>query len=163
MYGQELWAGMVRHLLMCWNIFRNNIRNEKELIAILNRMAIALAKSQDKQSGLWWDVMNAPYPGKKGNYFESSAAAQFVYSLAKGIRLGYLPATYLPVAQKAYDAILAKFVVKDAAGFYDYTGTVSVSGLGGKPFRDGSFAYYISEKVVTNDAKGVGAFIQGCQ
>lgn len=132
----------------------------KELLAILNRMAVALDKNQDKQSGLWWDVMNAPYPGKKGNYFESSAAAQFVYTLAKGVRLGYLPQQYLPVARKGYDAILSKFIEKDAAGFYDYTGTVSVSGLGGKPYRDGSFEYYISEKVVTNDAKGVGAFIQ---
>jgi unsaturated rhamnogalacturonyl hydrolase len=36
---------------------------------------------------------------------------------------------------------------------------VSVSGLGGKPYRDGSYDYYIREKVVTNDAKGVGAFL----
>ena len=39
-------------------------------------------------------------------------------------------------------------------------GTVSVSGLGGKPYRDGSYAYYMSEKVITNDAKGVGAFLK---
>jgi unsaturated rhamnogalacturonyl hydrolase len=38
-------------------------------------------------------------------------------------------------------------------------GTVSVSGLGGKPYRDGSYEYYMSEKVVVNDPKGVGAFI----
>lgn len=132
----------------------------KELIALLNRFATALQKSQDKQSGLWWDVMNAPYPGQKENYFESSAAAQFVYTLAKGSRLGLLPKESLAVARKGYDAITAKFISRDAAGYYDYTGTVNVSGLGGKPYRDGSFAYYMSEKVVTNDPKGVGAFIQ---
>ena len=38
-------------------------------------------------------------------------------------------------------------------------GTVSVSGLGGNPYRDGSYEYYMSEKVVMNDPKGVGAFI----
>jgi unsaturated rhamnogalacturonyl hydrolase len=132
----------------------------KELITILNRLAAALQKSQDKKSGLWWDVMNAPYPGQKENYFESSAAAQFVYTLAKGFRLGLLPKTYLTVARKGYEGITAKFVARDTAGYYDYTGTVNVSGLGGKPYRDGSFAYYMSEKVVTNDPKGVGAFIQ---
>ena len=34
-----------------------------------------------------------------------------------------------------------------------------MSGLGGKPYRDGSYAYYMSEKVITNDPKGVGAFL----
>lgn len=133
---------------------------KKELIAVLDRYAAAVTKAQDKQSGLWWDVMNEPYPSREGNYFESSAAAQFVYTLTKGVRLGHLKASYLPVAQKAYDAIIKKFVVKDAKGWHDYAGTVTVSGLGGKPYRDGSFEYYISEKVITNDAKGVGAFIQ---
>lgn len=133
---------------------------KKELIAILNRYATAVIKAQDPVSGLWWDVMNKPYPGKKGNYFEASAAAQFVYTLAKGSRLGYLKPNVLPVAQKGYKAILAKFLVKGFDGLTHYDGTVSVSGLGGKPYRDGSFEYYISEKVVRDDAKGVGAFIQ---
>ena len=38
-------------------------------------------------------------------------------------------------------------------------GTVSVSGLGGNPYRDGSFEYYMSEPVIVNDPKGIGAFI----
>jgi unsaturated rhamnogalacturonyl hydrolase len=35
----------------------------------------------------------------------------------------------------------------------------SVAGLGGEPYRDGSFEYYVSEKTVSNDPKGVGPFI----
>ena len=35
----------------------------------------------------------------------------------------------------------------------------SVAGLGGDPYRDGSFEYYISEPVISNDLKGVGPFI----
>lgn len=132
----------------------------KELTAILNRYASAITKAQDKKSGLWWDVMNEPYPGKKGNYFEASAACQFVYTLSKGVRLGALPASYNAVAQKGYKGILKQFIVKDAEGLTHLNGTVSVSGLGGKPYRDGSFEYYISEKVIQDDAKGVGAFIQ---
>jgi unsaturated rhamnogalacturonyl hydrolase len=140
--------------------FPDNHPKKKELIAILNRYATAITKAQDPISGLWWDVMNKPYPGKKGNYFEASAAAQFVYTLTKGARLGYLKPSVLPVAQKGYKAILAKFLVKGSDGLTHYDGTVSVSGLGGKPYRDGSFEYYISEKIVRDDAKGVGAFIQ---
>ena len=36
---------------------------------------------------------------------------------------------------------------------------MSVSGLGGNPYRDGSYEYYLSEKVVTNDPKGIGALV----
>jgi unsaturated rhamnogalacturonyl hydrolase len=35
----------------------------------------------------------------------------------------------------------------------------SVAGLGGNPYRDGTYGYYISEPVVSNDLKGVGPFI----
>lgn len=131
-----------------------------ELIRILQRYATAISKAQDRKSGLWWDVMNAPYPSSEGNYFESSAAAQFVYTLAKGSRLGLLSPDFLKVAQKGYQGIQSKFISRDSNGLYHYNGTVSVSGLGGKPYRDGSFAYYISEKVVTDDPKGIGAFLQ---
>ena len=34
--------------------------------------------------------------------------------------------------------------------------------LGGTPYRDGSFEYYISEKMRDNDAKATGPFIMGC-
>jgi len=34
--------------------------------------------------------------------------------------------------------------------------------LGGNPYRDGSFEYYIGEKIRDNDAKAAGPFIMGC-
>ena len=132
----------------------------KQLSEILNRYAKAIGSAQDKKTGLWWDVMNAPYPGMKGNYFEASASCQFVYTIAKGVRLGYLPGSMMAVVKKGYAGILKQFIEKGSDGLFHLNGTVSVSGLGGKPFRDGSFNYYISEKVVRDDAKGVGAFIQ---
>jgi unsaturated rhamnogalacturonyl hydrolase len=33
------------------------------------------------------------------------------------------------------------------------------AGLGGTPYRDGSYEYYIGETIVTNDYKGVGPFV----
>jgi unsaturated rhamnogalacturonyl hydrolase len=140
--------------------FPDSNPHKKDLIAILNRYANAIEKAQEKTSGLWWDVMNDPYPGRKGNYFEASADCQFVYALAKGMRLGYLPPSFQKVADKGYQGILKQFVHTDKDGLTHLDGTVSVSGLGGKPYRDGSFEYYISEKVVRDDPKGVGAFIQ---
>jgi unsaturated rhamnogalacturonyl hydrolase len=137
--------------------FPQNHPQRGELIAILKRLASAVAKYQDSRSGLWWQVLDK---GKaKGNYFESSAACMFVYALARGVRKGYLPASYMKVASDGYRGIQREFVKYDASGHFNLAGTVSVAGLGGNPYRDGSYEYYLSEKVVTNDPKGIGAFL----
>ncbi|HEY8412818.1 MAG TPA: glycoside hydrolase family 88 protein [Pyrinomonadaceae bacterium] len=128
-----------------------------DLIAILNRLARAIAKYQDPRSGLWYQVLDKG--GAKGNYFESSAACMFVYALAKGVRNGYLPATLMRVAENGYRGIRREFLQTDAGGQLNLEGTVSVGGLGGNPYRDGSYDYYLSEKVVTNDPKGIGALL----
>lgn len=130
----------------------------KSLIDILNRLVNAVEKQQDAQTGLWYDIMNYTGPGKEKNYFEASASSQFVYAIAKGVRKGYLPNTKLPVALKGYEGLVKAFI-KEENGQTVLTGTVKVSGLGGNPYRDGSFGYYMGEPVITNDPKGMGAFL----
>jgi unsaturated rhamnogalacturonyl hydrolase len=137
--------------------FPANHPKRGELVAILKRLAEAIAKYQDQPSGLWYQVLDKG--GERGNYLEASASCMFVYALAKGVRRGYLSASYLDVARRGYRGILARFVKEDASGRLNLEGTVSVSGLGGNPYRDGSYEYYLSEKVVTNDPKGIGAFL----
>lgn len=149
------WYGM--GLVDVLELFPVNHPERKELVQILNSYAKAVSKVQDAKTGLWWDVLDMP--GKEKNYLEASASSMFVYTLAKGVRLGYLPQSYLAIAKKGYDGILKTFI-KTENGLTNLHGTVSVSGLGGNPYRDGSFDYYMSEKVVVNDPKGVGAFIQ---
>ena len=128
-----------------------------ELIAILNRLAAAVKKYQESKTGLWYQVLDKG--GEKGNYTEASASCMFAYALAKGVRKGYLPDSYLKVAEKGYKGIVSQFIKQDASGQFNLDGTVSVAGLGGNPYRDGSYQYYLSEKVITNDPKGVGAFL----
>ncbi len=127
------------------------------IINILKRYAIAVAANQDKASSVWYDILDKPKSPK--NYIEASASSMFVYTLLKGVRKGYLSASYLASAKKGYAGLLSNFI-KVENGQTNLHGTVSVSGLGGKPYRDGSFEYYMSEPVVVNDAKGMGAFIQ---
>ena len=136
--------------------FPENHNKRKDLIAILNRLIIALEQQQQKQSGLWFDVMNIPANNK--NYLEASASCQFVYAIAKGVRKGYIPATKIAIAKKGYDGIVKQFI-KEENGQTVLTGTVKVSGLGGNPYRDGSLDYYFSEPVITNDPKGIGVFM----
>ena len=133
-----------------------------KLIGYLKRLAPVLARYQDKESGLWYQIMDqgGPRQGKrKGNYLEASASCMFVYALGKGVRMGYLKASLLPVAKKGYEGIRTKFVETDAAGNLHLNGTVSVGGLGGDPYRDGSYEYYLSEPLRRDDLKGVGPFI----
>jgi unsaturated rhamnogalacturonyl hydrolase len=130
----------------------------QSLIDILNRLVNAIEKQQDKTTGLWYDVMNYSGPGKEKNYFEASASCQFTYAIAKGVRKGYLPAAKIAIVKRSYVGIVKRFI-KVENGQTNLYGTVKVSGLGGNPYRDGSFEYYMSEPVIVNDPKGVGAFL----
>jgi unsaturated rhamnogalacturonyl hydrolase len=128
-----------------------------ELLAQLKRDAAAVERFQDAKSGLWFQVMDRG--GQKGNYLESSAACMFVYAIEKAVRRGYLPEMYASVAQRGYQGILTHFIQQGPGGDVTLTGTVKGVGLGGNPYRDGSYEYYVSEKTASNDPKGVGAFL----
>lgn len=134
--------------------FPKNHPRRQELIAILNREAEAIARYQDKKTGVWYDIIDLAERPK--NYIESSATAMFVYSLAKGVRKGYLPEIFLETVKTGWVGIKKEFIKELPDGNLDWEGTVSVSGLGGNPYRDGSFDYYMSEKLRTNDVKGLG-------
>lgn len=127
------------------------------LIAILNRTAKALVKVQDETSGLWYQILDLP--NRAGNYLEASASAMFVYAFAKGVREGYLTQDYLLSARRGYHGLLQNLIKVDSQGLLTLEGTCGGAGLGGEPYRDGSFEYYVSEKIIPNDPKGVGPFI----
>ena len=149
------WYGVA--LVDVLDYFPANHPQRPALLAILNRFVTAIQKYQDPASGLWYQVLDKPTG--KGNYHESSASCMFIYAVAKGVRKGYLPAASFKIAQKAYAGIAKDMLEKNPDGSLNLKGTVTVSGLGGKPYRDGSFEYYMSEKVITNDLKGMGAFL----
>lgn len=149
------WYGMA--LVDVLDNFPAQHPKRQELLNILNRFATAVTKYQDAKTGLWYQILDQP--NGKGNYLEASASNMFVYALAKATRLGYLPVKFESVVTKGFEGIKKEFLVTDDKGFLHLNGTVSVAGLGGKPYRDGSYEYYLSEKVVQDDAKGVGAFL----
>lgn len=132
------------------------------LIAVVADAADAVARVQDPVTGLWWDVLDQP--NRAGNYLEASASSMFAYALAKAARLGYVDARYRQVASRGFDGLLANLVREHADGTVSLINVCQVSGLGGAlrkdgSYRDGSFAYYVTEPVVTDDYKGVGPFI----
>ncbi|WP_460675634.1 glycoside hydrolase family 88 protein [Hymenobacter coalescens] len=136
--------------------FPQNHPQRPQLVKYVQRLAPVLAKYQDAKTGTWSLVVDQA--ARKGNYAEASGSSMFVYFLQKGVRLGYLDKKYADVAKKGYDGLLKTFVAEES-GALAFNGTVSVGGLGGKPYRDGSFEYYLSEPLRKNDLKGVGPFI----
>lgn len=128
----------------------------QELVNNLNMLTAALVNYQDA-SGLWYQVTDkGPI---QGNYLEASGSAMFCYAMAKGVNKGYLPKQYLQIANKAFDGMIKALVKVDKNGEVHLTQVCAVAGLGGEPYRDGSFEYYVNEKKKDNDPKGVGPFI----
>jgi len=127
------------------------------LISILQKTSDALLKVRDPDSGIWFQVLN--HGGREGNYLEGSGSAMFTYVFAKGARLGYLDQKYREIAESAFDGILKELITVDEKGFVTMHNICGGCGLGGNPYRDGSYEYYINEKRFDNDTKGVAPFI----
>lgn len=136
-----------------------------EVIELFQKAMAAVVKYQDKKSQVWYDVLDVKDPR---NYLESSASSMFTFALLKGARLGYLDSKYLEIGKKAYNGLIKNFIKVNPDKTISITNCCSVSGLGPGPNeyvktpnykRDGSFEYYMSEKVRDNDNKSVGPFI----
>lgn len=130
-----------------------------KLIGWIQGLAEVLPQYQDK-NGLWYQVLDQPK--RKGNFPEASVTTQFMYAYAKAVNKGYIDAKYRAVAEKAFNGLKSKLMVIRQDGTLNLTRCCQVGGLGGHPYRDGSFEYYIGEKMRDNDAKATGPFIMGC-
>lgn len=129
------------------------------IIGYIQGLADALPNYQDK-NGLWYQVIDQPK--REGNFPEASVTAQCMYAYAKAVNKGYLDKKYRAYAEKAFDGLKNKLIIENGDGTLTLTRCCQVGGLGGNPYRDGSFEYYIGEKMRDNDAKATGPYIMGC-
>ncbi|MEK3787230.1 glycoside hydrolase family 88/105 protein [Paenibacillus sp. FSL K6-1230] len=127
-----------------------------QIMGIFERMSYAIAHAQDQESGLWYQVMDQN--GREGNYLEASASCMLTYALAKGLRLHYLAELDSNVVERAYAGILRHLVTEDDKGVHLHR-ICHGAGLGGRKYRDGSYAYYISEEIVSDAQMGVAPFL----
>lgn len=146
----------VMALVDALDYFPKDHPKQKELVGYLNNVSASLAKYQDK-SGLWYQVTDKG--GEKDNYLEASGSSMFAYAFAKGANKGYLPAKYKKLANKAFDGLTKQLMKVDADGGITLTQACQVAGLGGNPYRDGSYEYYVNERKKDNDPKATGPFI----
>jgi len=128
------------------------------IIGYIRNLAEVLPRYQ--RDGLWYQVLDCPE--RDGNYPEASVTTQFMYAYAKAVNKGYIDKKYRKIAEDAYNGLQGSLLVENADGTLTLTRCCQVGGLGGNPYRDGSFEYYIGEKIRDNDAKATGPFIMGC-
>ncbi len=132
-----------------------------KLTDIAVRLSRALRAAQDPASSLWFQILDQG--GRERNYLESSASAMFVYFLFKSASREYLPfeerAPAIEAAWSGYRGLVRSKLSRDDSGALHLDGICSVAGLGGTPYRDGSFDYYVGEPVARDDFKGIGPFI----
>ncbi|MDO8261578.1 MAG: glycoside hydrolase family 88 protein, partial [Candidatus Magasanikbacteria bacterium] len=129
----------------------------KELIGILKKLSESLMNYRDPKTKLWYQVIdkgNLP-----GNFIEASGSLMFIYSFAKGANKGYLGKEYFDFAKESFQGVIENLVTVDDEGILFLNNVCAGAGLGGKPYRDGSYQYYVNEKIRVNDFKGYGPFI----
>ena len=139
--------------------FPQNHPKRREIVSILERLSTALLNVRDSKTGLWYQVIDQGT--RAGNYLEASGSCMFVYAFAKGALKGYLDPKFFVVAAESFKGVLENLVTIEDGDMINLHHVCQVGGLGGNPYRNGSFEYYISEPQRTNDFKGVGPFILG--
>ncbi|TDS15711.1 glycoside hydrolase family 88/105 protein [Sphingobacterium paludis] len=125
---------------------------------LLADLADTLPRYQDEE-GLWWQVLDKPHAD--GNYQEASVNAMFMYAYAKAVNKGYIAKKYKRIAEKTWSGIERKLLKREADGSLTLMQCNAVAGLGGHPYRDGSYGYYVNERVRENDSKATGPLIMG--
>lgn len=93
-----------------------------------------------------------------GNYPETSGTLLYAYGAMKGHRLGTVDKPAAETGERALYAVTEKYI--DRSGEIPVLRNICLmGGLGGANNRDGSAEYYLSERIVENEAKGIAPYL----
>lgn len=110
----------------------------------------AVAPLQNKESGLWYQLVTLP--GDPKNFLESSCTAMFAYTITKGLEMKILnKKKYQPLIDRAY-----KGLRKDCLRVTE-NGMIPTNVSGGTCVGDKD--YYLTRKIGEGTGFGYGAFI----
>ena len=133
-------------------------KSRAEIANIFRELMTAVARYAEPATGLYWQVVDQG--GREGNYLESSGSSMIAYAMMKGARLGILAPEFREKGKKTFEGLCDRCLTfnGDEMGLNHICLVAGLGDNGGKP-RDGSYEYYISEPVVSDDAKGVAPFV----
>jgi unsaturated rhamnogalacturonyl hydrolase len=163
--GQQSWADPKTHtsaehwcraigwyamtLINLLDVIPKDQPDRAELIKILNRLAIAFEKYEDKNTGLWWQVVDKG--GIQGNWLETSSSSMYTFAMWVGVKRGFLPKRFKNVALKGYKGVLTQ-ISMNKEGMTDLTNICEGTNVA-------DINYYFARKRNTNDFHGIGAFL----
>ena len=136
--------------------FPQNHPKRNELIRIFRELSSSLINYRDPKLNLWYQIVDKGR--EKGNYIETSCSLMFIYAYAKGSNNGYLAGNYYKIAEQSFKSLQNNFIT-DKNGVLSLTNVCAGAGLGGSPYRNGSYNYYIHELKRINDFKGYGPLL----
>src|SRR5215470_2763468 len=163
--GQQSWANAATHtsaehwaraigwyamtLINVLDVIPKDQPDRDELIKILNQLATAFEKYQDKNTGLWWQVVDKG--SVSGNWLETSSSSMYSFAMWMGVKRGYLDKHFRDVALRGYKGVLTKVSLgKDGmANIEDICEGTNVADIN----------YYFARKRNENDFHGIGAFL----
>ena len=163
--GQQNWANPKTHtsaehwcraigwyamtLINVLDIIPKDQPDRPELIRILRQLSTAFEKYQDKNTGLWWQIVDRG--GAPGNWLETSSSSMYTYAMWMGVKRGYLDKHFREVALRGYKGVLSKLSLGP-------DGMANISDIcEGTNVADA--AYYYARKRNVNDFHGIGAFL----
>ena len=133
-------------------------RDKEELTGVFARLMADISRYMDAETGMYFQVVDQGE--REGNYPESSGSSMLAYAMLKGARLGALDRRFAALGKKTFDGICrACLALSGDQLSLDHICLVAGLGPENNRRRDGTFAYYISEPVVKDDAKGVAPFL----
>lgn len=128
----------------------------RTLLADALRNAVTSLLPYRAENGLFYQVIDRA--DLTGNYTETSGSLMTAYAVMHAAEQHILPAEMFDTGADILECVKREKLNTTADGI-SLNGICSAAGLGGISKRDGSPEYYLSEPVVSDDPKGVGALM----
>jgi len=141
------WYGMT--LVDTLDVLPKDQPGRAQLIHILRSLVAALARTQDPETGLWYQIVDKP--NLPGNWTETSSSSMFTYIIDVAVKRGYVSKKYHAVAEKGYRGVLGR-VSLGPDGRTNITGICQGTDVG-------NLQYYFHRERDTNDFHGIAAFL----
>jgi len=142
------WFGMT--LIEVLELLPRDHPKRPRLIAQVAQLVKAWANYQDKNTGLWFQVVDKG--DNPGNWLETSSSSMYTYVTAMAVERGYVEKKYANGVRRGYAGVLTKILLGREDGQTYITDICEGTNVA-------DLAYYFARKRNTNDFHGLGAFL----
>lgn len=137
------------------NLTDDDVEYKEFLQGLLQEGVDGILPYKDEVTNMFYQLVDKQ--DVEGNYTETSGSAMIACSILKACRLKVLPEEYVKSGMDILQGIITNKLLPSGDSL-TLTGICEVAGLGPGEKRDGSVAYYLSERIVADELKGVAAF-----